>query len=336
MATHRQDLVPATVDTLRTERDEALRTAARLRAVLDCAHDAFVSMDALGRVTAWNTAAEQLFGWTGDEAVDRLATELMIPPRLREAHDAGMARVRRTGRSELSGRRLELTAIDRNGREFPVEMTLQLQHDRGEPIFHAFLHDITARTTARTELRQERAFLQALLNSLDTGVAACDSDGRLAQFNPAMREIHGLGHLPAGSESWARTYHLVAADGRTPLSPEQVPLTRARNGETVQHEEIVVCTPDRPPRRFLANARPIDTADGRRLGAVVAMHEITDAHRAEMLRRCRLAVAQALSETASARDAAMAAATAVAAELGWACAEYWEVDEERHRIVRAG
>ncbi|WP_433794497.1 PAS domain S-box protein [Actinoplanes sp. CA-252034] len=336
MTTHRQETIRVSEDTLRAERDEALRTVARLRAVLDSAHDAFISMDARGRVTAWNTAAEQLFGWSGDEAVGRFATELMIPPGLRAAHEEGLARVHRTGVSEMSGRRLELTAIDRNGREFPVEMTLQLQHDRDEPIFHAFLHDITARTTARTELRQERAFLQALLNSLDTGVAACDSDGRLAQFNPAMREIHGLGHVSVGTESWARFYHLVAADGRTPLAPEEVPLARAWSGETVQHEEMVVCAPDRPPRRFLANARPIDGADGRRLGAVVAMHEITDAYRAEMLRRCRHAVAQALSEALSAGDAAMAAATAVARELGWACAEYWEVDEERHRIVRAG
>ncbi|GIE75623.1 hypothetical protein Aph02nite_15730 [Actinoplanes philippinensis] len=336
MTTHRQDRISAPEDTLRAERDEALRTAARLRAVLDSAHDAFVSMDAGGRVTAWNTAAEQLFGWTGEEAVGRSATELMIPPRLRAAHQEGLARVRRSGVSEMSGRRLELTAVDRNGREFPVEMTLQLQHDRGEPVFHAFLHDITARTTARTELRQERAFLQALLDSLDAGVAACGSDGRLAQFNAAMREIHGLAQLPIGAESWARTYHLVEADGRTPMAPEAVPLARAWTGETVQHEEMVVCAPDRPPRRFLANARPIDTADGRRLGAVVAMHEITDAHRAEMLRRCRHAVAEALSEALSARDAAMAAATAVAGELGWVCAEYWEVDDERHRIVRAG
>jgi PAS domain S-box-containing protein len=335
MAQH-NDLIPAPDTRLRDERDEALRTAARLRAVLDCAQDAFVSMDDGGLITAWNRAAEQLFGWSADEALGHCATELMIPPALRDAHEAGMARVRRTGFSELAGRRLELTAIDRSGREFPVEMTLQLQHERGEPIFHAFLHDITARTTARTELRQERAFLQALLNSLDTGVAACGSDGRLAQFNAAMREIHGMDQQPVGAESWAGTYHLYAADGRTPMEPEAVPLARAYAGEAVQHEEMVVCAPDRPPRRFLANARPIDTADGRRLGAVVAMHEITDTHRAEMLRRARHAVAQALSEAVSARDAAMASAMAVAAELGWVCAEYWEVDQERHRIVRAG
>ncbi|MDI6102549.1 PAS domain S-box protein [Actinoplanes sp. NEAU-A12] len=328
------DLISAPESTLRAERDEALRAASQLRAVLDGAHDAYVSMDCGGRITAWNRAAEHLFGWAAHEVVGRRATELMIPPRLRQAHEQGMARVRRTGVSQLAGRRLELTAVDRSGREFPIEMTIQVQYEPAGPAFHAFLHDITARTTARSELRQERAFLQALLNSLDTGVAACGGDGRLAQFNPAMREIHGLGQRPVGPSEWSRTYHLYEPDGCTPFDPERLPLARAYAGEAVQHEEMMVCPPGRPPRRFLANARPIDTPDGRRLGAVVAMHEITETHRAEMLRRCRLAVVQALAEAVSARDAAVAAVTAVATELCWACAEYWEVDEEQNQIVR--
>ncbi|MBO3736977.1 PAS domain-containing sensor histidine kinase [Actinoplanes flavus] len=316
------------------ERDEALRAAARLRAVLDNAHDAFVSMSADGVILAWNPAAEQLFGWTAAEAVGRLATELMIPPSMREAHERGLERARRSRTSHFAGRRLEFTVVDRSGREFPVEMTLQTQYERGEPVHHAFLHDITVRTTARVELTRERAYLQALLNSLDTGVAACDSNGTLAQFNSAMCEIHGLGHQPIGPESWAGTYHLFRADGRTPMKPEEVPLARAFAGEFVRHEEMVVRASGRPPHWFLTNARPIDSADGHRLGAVVAMHDVTDAHRAEVLQRCRYAVARALAEATSARDAAIAAATAIAAELDWACAECWEVDEERRRIVR--
>ncbi|MBW6433872.1 PAS domain S-box protein [Actinoplanes hulinensis] len=319
---------------LRAERDEALRAVARLRAVLDNAHDAFVSMSADGVIIAWNPAAERLFGWTAAEAVGHPATELMILPSLREAHELGLQRARRSRTSPFAGRRLEFTVVDRSGREFPVEMTLQTQYERGEPVHHAFLHDITARTTARLELKRERAYLQALLNSLDTGVAACDSDGTLAQFNSAMCEIHGLGHEPIGPGSWASTYHLFRADGRTPMEPEEVPLARAFTGEIVSHEEMVVLAPGRPPHWFLTNARPIDSADGHRLGAVVAMHDVTDAHRAEVLQRCRYAVARALSEATSARDASIAAAAAIAAELDWSCAEYWEVDEERNHIAR--
>ncbi|MCA2211763.1 PAS domain S-box protein [Jidongwangia harbinensis] len=319
--------------------DEA---AARLQAVLASAQDAFVSMTAEGRVSAWNDAAERLFGWSAAEAVGRPATELFIPARFHDAHEAGLARVRRGEPSTLAGQRLELAAVDRAGREFPVEMTLQVSAEHGDPAFHAFLHDITPRRQAqqlleaeRRRLADERTFLQTLLDSLDTGVVACGSDGRLALFNQAVRELHGLDEQPLDATDWAGTYALLAEDGRTPLRPDQVPLARAYAGDTVRGQHLVVRRPGGEIRRFLANGRPIDATDGRRLGAVVAMHDITDAHRAEQHRRTRYAVAQALSEATSGRDAAAAAAAAAAAELGWACAEYWQVDEDGQHVTRA-
>ncbi|MET0416261.1 MAG: GAF domain-containing protein [Actinoplanes sp.] len=121
-------------------------------------------------------------------------------------------------------------------------------------------------------LADERTFLQALLDSLDTGVVACDSEGKLAIFNRALRAVHGADVSPIPQEEWADNYGLYDADGRTPLPPEQVPLARAYGGEIVQGQEVVV----HPARRFIANARPIDTEDGRRLGAVAAMHDITE------------------------------------------------------------
>jgi PAS domain S-box-containing protein len=130
---------------LHTAHGELMLSSARMQTVLDTAQDAFVSMDQAGRVTTWNEAAQRLFGWSAAEAVGRPPTELMIPPRFHAAHQAGLDRVRHSGTSRLAGTRVELTAADRDGREFPVEMTMQMCLERGEPVFHAFLHDITER-----------------------------------------------------------------------------------------------------------------------------------------------------------------------------------------------
>jgi PAS domain S-box-containing protein len=94
--------------------------------MLDSAHDAFVSIDTDGTITAWNPAAEQLFGYRAAEVYGRPVADLIIPPRFREAHEHGLARIRAGEPSGLSGQRLELAAIDRAGREFPIEMTLQV------------------------------------------------------------------------------------------------------------------------------------------------------------------------------------------------------------------
>jgi PAS domain S-box-containing protein len=124
---------------------ELMLSSARMQTVLDTAQDAFVSMDWAGLVTTWNDAARRLFGWSADEAVGRRATELMIPERFRDAHRAGLDRVWTSGESGLAGKRVELIATDRAGREFPIEMTMQMCLERGRPVFHAFLHDITER-----------------------------------------------------------------------------------------------------------------------------------------------------------------------------------------------
>ncbi|MFI7598156.1 ATP-binding protein [Actinoplanes sp. NPDC049681] len=326
---------------LRLAHGELLYSSARWQAVLDSAADAFVSMDADGRVTAWNAAAERLFGYSVAEALGRPVTDLIVPAGLRAAHDEGMARVRANGRSTLAGQRLEVTAVDRAGREFPIEMTLQVGTDRDGMVFHAFLHDITARAEARAQLEQERqrladerAFLAALLDSLDSGVAACDATGTLALFNQALRDLLGADEQPLPADRWAEVYGLYAADGQTLMPTDQVPLARAHAGEQVRGEEVVLRRPGVEPRRFVTNAHPIVSADGRHLGAVVAMHDITESRRAQQLRRCRHAVTQVLSEATSAEQAAARAVATVAAGLAWTCGEYWQVDAEEQQIVR--
>ncbi|SHN45087.1 ATP-binding protein [Cryptosporangium aurantiacum] len=326
---------------LRQANGRLAESANRRQRVLDTALDAYVAISPSGSIAAWNAAAEGMFGWSAAQAVGQGLTGLIVPERFREAHERGLERVRATGRSTLAGQRLELAAVDRDGREFPIELTLQVSGDRDTTMFHAFIRDITDRLSARAALEHERqrladerTFLQTLLDSLDTGVVACDSAGRLALFNQALLRMHGTNIQPLDAETWALTYDLHGPDGRTPLEPDENPLTRAFSGQVVDGQEMVITAPGVSARRFLANGRPIDTPDGRRLGAVVALHDITDAHRAEALRRAEQAVAQALADATSADQAAGAALAAVAGGLGWSCGEYWELDEESPRPVR--
>jgi PAS domain S-box-containing protein len=320
-------------------RAEARRQAAasrRLQGVLDACHDAYVSIDVAGNVLAWNAAAERVFGYPAGAAVGRSVAELIVPDRFRDAHLAGLARLHDGSMSALTGQRIELAARNRAGDEFPIEMTLQIDRDGAAPVFHAFLHDISDRVANRRQLEHERTFLEALLDSLDAGVAACDADGRLTLFNTAMRKIHGADARPVRSGEWTESFDLYGPDGRTPLPPEQIPLARAYGGERVDRQHLVVARPDAPRRTFQCNARAIETGDGRRLGAVVAMHDITDQCRAETQRELRLAVARALADAASAEEAANRAVAAVARALGWPFAEFWLADDECGTITRVG
>src|SRR4051794_31514512 len=131
----------------------------RLRAMLEAALDAVVTMDADGRVVGWNHAAEAIFGHAAAEAMGRDMAEVIVPPRLRSAHRQGLARFLQTGRAVVLDRRLELTGLRSDGTEFPVELTITRIPLPGPPTFTGYLRDITDRVRTEQELRTSRARL---------------------------------------------------------------------------------------------------------------------------------------------------------------------------------
>jgi PAS domain S-box-containing protein len=120
----------------------------RTKAILSTANDAFVGMDGAGRIIDWNRQAETIFGWTSREAMGRGLVDTIIPERHRAAHRAGLARYLRTGDGAVLNQRMELTALRKNGDEFPVEITIWASGSTEDPTYHSFVRDITERKRA--------------------------------------------------------------------------------------------------------------------------------------------------------------------------------------------
>jgi PAS domain S-box-containing protein len=138
---------------------EVRASESRLRAMLESALDAVVTMDAGGRVLGWNHAAETIFGYRAHEAIGRDMAELIVPPALRPTHRKGLARFLETERAVVLDKRLELSAMHKNGTEFPVELTITRIALPGQPMFTGYLRDITDRKRAEAELQASRARL---------------------------------------------------------------------------------------------------------------------------------------------------------------------------------
>jgi PAS domain S-box-containing protein len=134
----------------------------RSRLIVDTAHDAFIGIDSSGRIVTWNAQAESTFGWTRDEAVGRNLAETIIPPGFRDAHNNGMRRFHETGDAPVVNQRLELTAVHRSGREFPIELTITspMRVENGF-FFGAFLRDISDRRERDVELRRAKEAAEA-------------------------------------------------------------------------------------------------------------------------------------------------------------------------------
>lgn len=132
------------------------------RIVLDGALDAVVIADDMGNIVAWNDQAHAIFGWSREEVVGRRLADTIIPARYREAHGAGMARMRSGSAPRVVGSRIEIEALHQTGREFPIELAITRSSLPASVQFTAFLRDISERRSAeRTQVRAREAAEEA-------------------------------------------------------------------------------------------------------------------------------------------------------------------------------
>jgi PAS domain S-box-containing protein len=148
-------LVSIIISLLSASRDRAdrslRRSETRHAAIVDAALDCIISINHKGQVIEWNPAAENVFGFDRAEAMGREMAELIIPPKFREAHRNGLSKYLQTGEGSVIGKRLELTALKKDGTEIPVELAITRVPLPGIPTFTGHLRDISDRKAAEQE-----------------------------------------------------------------------------------------------------------------------------------------------------------------------------------------
>ena len=198
--------------------EEALRqNEERTRLIVESALDAIITMDPQGLITGWNPQAETIFGWSRKDAVGRRLAETIIPPQYREAHDGGLQHFLATGEGPVLNKRIEITALHRDGHEFPVELTISPMRSGETFTFSAFVRDITERRRAEEALKRAKeaaevasqaksAFLANMSHELRTPLNHIIGYSEMLQeeaadlgqrdFIPDLQKIRGAGkHL---------------------------------------------------------------------------------------------------------------------------------------------
>jgi PAS domain S-box-containing protein len=134
---------------------ETLRESEQLaRGVIDTALDAFIQMDENGAISQWNSQAERIFGWSRIEALGKDLSQLIIPELHRAAHKSGLEHFLQTGEGPVLGRRIEIEALRRDGKEIKVELSITALRRRDGVVFNGFLRDLTDKIAAEDRIRQ--------------------------------------------------------------------------------------------------------------------------------------------------------------------------------------
>jgi two-component system, sensor histidine kinase and response regulator len=136
---------------------------ARLQAIFDAFADGIVTIDVQGRIQQWSSGAQRIFGYAPEEVLGTDLTILMPEPH-RSRHTGYVASFLKTRDAKIIGIGRELTALRKDGTEFPIELLVSEVRDGSEVFFTGILRDITERERAKADLVHAREAAEAAIS----------------------------------------------------------------------------------------------------------------------------------------------------------------------------
>lgn len=232
---------------LMASHDKIASEQQRLRVILENSYDAFVAVDSQGKITDWNFQAERTFGWSAKEVIGHDLAGVLISEDQREAHRIGFRRFAASGRGPLIGKRVELSALRKDGSHVFVELAIAVVRTDSGYAANAFIRDLTERKETERREAERQAALEQARHALHNA-QRLESVGKLTggvahDFNNLLQIISGniqlMLHGIGGNELFERrlrnmmeavdrgsklSSQLLAFARRQPLQPQIVSL----------------------------------------------------------------------------------------------------------------
>ncbi|MFL5891708.1 MAG: PAS domain S-box protein [Solirubrobacterales bacterium] len=289
----------------------------RLRTVVDSSTDALVTMDADGRILAWNPVAERMFGWRAEETMGKDLAELTMPPQIRELYREGKRRFLEDDDWSMIGRRFESRALAREGREFPIEIAISAVRESGEWIFHVFGHDITERKTQE----EERNRLVSIIESTGDAIVSFTLDGQITSWNPGAEQVYGYSAREALRMSM---FDFVPPDKPDDVGPL---LARLREGKRFENAEFDRVGKGGRLVEVAVTVTPITNASGRIVAGAAIHRDISERRRRERYLTAQHGATRLLSHVPDLEEVGPAILPVIGSAGSWLCAAYWEAFE---------
>jgi diguanylate cyclase (GGDEF)-like protein/PAS domain S-box-containing protein len=264
----------------RKQVEAALEASERqTRQILETAHDAFISFDAHGSITAWNPAAEVIFGWSREEVLGRDLIAMLVPEARRASEGRTIERFLATTQQDWVGMLLERTMLHHDGHEFPIEMTISpLETDDGYS-FNAFLRDISARKASEELLERQRRQLVEAQSVGGFGSWEWDIGAGTIEWSDELCRIYGV--KPGIKRSFEQFLDHLHPDDRARMQATVQTAYETRESYSIEHR--IVC-PDGVVRVVHGRGEVITDDAKRPLRMLGTGQDVTDEKAAEETR----------------------------------------------------
>ncbi len=181
----------------------------RFRALLEAAPDAMIIVNQDGTIVLVNSQTERLFGYKRQELLGE-PIEILVPDEKRAGHPALVRRYLTQPEVRVIGEALDLTAQSKEGRLIPVDISLSPIETREGTLVVASVRDITERKKAEEAIREQKEFVETVINSIPDAISIIDvATGHIVDANEAfLKEVDKPREAVLGQPCFALTHGL--------------------------------------------------------------------------------------------------------------------------------
>ena len=176
------------------------------RAILASSPDCVITVDARGRILEFNATAERTFGRAAATVVGCDIGDTLLPPDAPDAHRRIFTRAL-GGDESLLGRHNEIEATNAAGTRFPVEISITRTAGGAQPLFTAYLRDITARRREQAQVRQSEAKFRTIANAIPQLSWMTDASGAVDWYNQRWYDYTGTTLADMQGWGWRAVLH---------------------------------------------------------------------------------------------------------------------------------
>jgi len=248
----------------------------QIEAIFNGAPDAVIVIDAQSKILRWNPKAAAIFGWEAIEIIGKPIYETIIPGSYREQHKKGMENFLTTGAGPILNKTIEITALTKQGTEFPISLSISPIKMGTNDFFIGFVRDITEIKKANEELSLNEEKLNLILQNIDEGIVVADADKKIVLTNGMANELYGVEENDKISPSLANHFQIFYPDGKTTFPAQNLPMERALNGEESNNIELILWNPAvNTKRRVLVSGKPLIDQNNKMVVALVTIKDIS-------------------------------------------------------------
>ncbi len=234
------------------------------------AQDAIVMLDNEGNICYWNKVAESLLGYRIEQVIGKNFHALFVSKKHQEAFRKGFSRFKETGQGPVIGQRVEVTAIKKDGTEFPVSLSISSIKLKNKWNAIGIARDISERKRIEKKIKLAYSELDQIFNTAVDGMRVIDTDFNILRINKTFSTLSGIGV----NESKGRKCYEVFSCSL--CNSPNCPLVRILDGEQRIECEIEKKGKDASATFYSLAATPLKKPDGAIIGIIEDIRDITE------------------------------------------------------------